>query len=229
MSKQERATRTRNALIRSAAGLFEQHGYVQTGLTAISSGAEVSRGALTFHFENKAAVARAVEQSAVHVLRRAARRATLWQGNAVQAMADMSHGFAYLLTEDVVVRAGFRLNCDWAQGEIDLRREWQGCVQSRVTRAAADGALRPDAELEDLVNTVTSATLGMEILGRRDREWLSRRTVTGFWQQMLFAACTEQARAATDPKGGDEVLEQIAEIHRRFAPYIASPESTPDQ
>ncbi|MFE5580149.1 ScbR family autoregulator-binding transcription factor [Kitasatospora sp. NPDC056531] len=217
MSKQERATRTRNALIRSAARLFEQHGYVQTGLTAISSGAEVSRGALTFHFENKAAVASAVEQVAVHLLRRVVRQATLGQSNAMQAMADMTHGFAYLLNEDVVVRAGFHLNCDWAQGtDLDLRQEWQGRVRSCVTQAADDEALLPDTSLEALVNTVTSATLGMEILSRRDKVWLSRCTVTGFWQQLLVAVCAEKARAATDPRGSDKVLEQIAEIHRQF-------------
>ncbi|NEE26311.1 TetR family transcriptional regulator, partial [Streptomyces sp. SID7982] len=60
MTKQERATRTRQALIRSAAVVFEQHGYAQARLVLISSGAGVSTGALHFHFENKAAVAEAV-------------------------------------------------------------------------------------------------------------------------------------------------------------------------
>ncbi|MGW1223275.1 TetR family transcriptional regulator, partial [Streptomyces californicus] len=48
MTKQERAARTRQALIRSAAAVFEQHGYAQARLAQISSGAGVSTGALHF-------------------------------------------------------------------------------------------------------------------------------------------------------------------------------------
>ncbi len=57
MSKQERAERTRRALIKSAAAVFEEYGYAQARLALISTGAGVSTGALHFHFENKAAVA----------------------------------------------------------------------------------------------------------------------------------------------------------------------------
>ncbi|CAM5724103.1 TetR family transcriptional regulator OS=Streptomyces microflavus OX=1919 GN=HUT09_00685 PE=4 SV=1 [Streptomyces microflavus] len=53
MTKQVRAARTRQALIRSAAIVFEQHGYGQARLALISSGAGVSTGALHFHFEEQ--------------------------------------------------------------------------------------------------------------------------------------------------------------------------------
>ncbi|MFD6492381.1 TetR family transcriptional regulator, partial [Streptomyces sp. NPDC060188] len=52
--KQQRAVRTRDALIRSAAETFESRGYVQAKLAEISSRAGVSAGALHFHFPNKA-------------------------------------------------------------------------------------------------------------------------------------------------------------------------------
>ncbi|MFB7943191.1 TetR family transcriptional regulator, partial [Streptomyces sp. NPDC056049] len=84
MSKQERAARTRYALIRSAAELFEQRGYAQARLAEISAGAGVSSGALHFHFENKAAVAQAVENEASRSLRRAARAAQERNAAALQ-------------------------------------------------------------------------------------------------------------------------------------------------
>ncbi|MFE6134365.1 TetR family transcriptional regulator, partial [Streptomyces sp. NPDC056437] len=61
MKQQERAVRTRRALVHSAAEAFQQHGYVQARLAQISADAGVSPGALHFHFENKAALARAVQ------------------------------------------------------------------------------------------------------------------------------------------------------------------------
>lgn len=65
MTKQDRAVRTRLALIRSAAEQFEARGYVRASLAEISAGAGVSSGALHFHFANKAAVAEADRKSVV--------------------------------------------------------------------------------------------------------------------------------------------------------------------
>ncbi|MFF5310100.1 TetR family transcriptional regulator [Streptomyces massasporeus] len=64
MTEQDRAVRTRLALIRSAAEQFEARGYFRAGLAEISAGAGVGSGALHFHFANKDAVAEAVEQAA---------------------------------------------------------------------------------------------------------------------------------------------------------------------
>ena len=69
MVKQERAARTRQALVRAAAQVFAQDGFVLASLTSISKKAGVSNGALHFHFESKQALARAVEEEAVAVVR----------------------------------------------------------------------------------------------------------------------------------------------------------------
>lgn len=72
MTKQERAARTRRALILSAAEVFDQEGFAPASLTMISSRAGVSNGALHFHFANKNAVAEAVQGEALSVLRQIA-------------------------------------------------------------------------------------------------------------------------------------------------------------
>ncbi|GAA2522572.1 TetR family transcriptional regulator [Streptomyces longisporus] len=54
MVKQERATRTRRALIQAAES-FVGEGYVPASLPVISERAGVSKGALLFHFESKGA------------------------------------------------------------------------------------------------------------------------------------------------------------------------------
>lgn len=65
MVKQERAARTRETLIRSAAQIFDREGFSVASLTGISSLAGVSNGALHFHFASKAALADAVEAAAL--------------------------------------------------------------------------------------------------------------------------------------------------------------------
>ncbi|MFE9368164.1 ScbR family autoregulator-binding transcription factor [Streptomyces sp. NPDC006711] len=222
MTKQERATRTRAALIHSAARLFEERGYLKAGLTEISAGAGVSRGALTFHFETKAAVSGAVEDVAIRALRRAARQASQSQDNSLQAMIDMSHSFAYLLNDDVVVRAGYRLNCnaDLRSG-LNLLQQWQSCVQQLAGLAADEGSLRPEASQEALVTTVVATTTGLEVLSWRNSAWLSRSSLAGFWRQLLSAVATPGAQASTDPNGTDAVLDQLASVPRQFGPAPA--------
>lgn len=68
MVRQERAVRTREALIRSAAEVFHHEGFTAASLTLISSRAGVSNGALHFHFASKAVLADAVEHAAAGVL-----------------------------------------------------------------------------------------------------------------------------------------------------------------
>ncbi|WP_159062215.1 TetR family transcriptional regulator, partial [Streptomyces caniscabiei] len=64
MAKQERAVRTRENLIRSAAEVFDREGYAVASITTISARAGVSNGALHFHFASKAALAEAVAEAA---------------------------------------------------------------------------------------------------------------------------------------------------------------------
>ncbi|MFE0648434.1 ScbR family autoregulator-binding transcription factor [Streptomyces sp. NPDC059534] len=203
MTKQERATRTRDALIKSAAREFDRWGYDVATLSAISSGAGVSPGALHFHFENKAAVAVAVECEAAATLRRAARLEYRRPSNALQNLADTAHALARLLREDIVVRAGFRLSCgNDRRTELNLRQEWQGCVQQRLAEAADEGLLATDhGRLHDLARTVVAATVGLEALGRDNAEWLSPRTVTGLWQTLLPLLARPAALASLEPAG----------------------------
>ncbi|QES02117.1 TetR/AcrR family transcriptional regulator [Streptomyces venezuelae] len=210
VTKQERATRTRDALIKSAAREFDEHGYALAKLSAISSGAGVSPGALHFHFENKAAVAAAVEIDASTTLRRTARIVYHQRSNALQNLADTTHALARLLREDVVVRAGFRLSCSQLCGtDLNLRQEWQSCVQQRLAEAADEGLLASDiGGQQDLARTIVAATIGLEALCRDNGEWLSPGTVTGLWRTLLPMLAAPGALAALTPAGSPGMAER---------------------
>lgn len=211
MTRQERAVRTRHALIRSAAELFERHGYVQARLTEISSGAGVSPGALHFHFENKAAVADAVEHAASRALHRASRHVLGSGASALQQLTDHTHVFARMIREDVVVRAGYRLNRDPARPSgPDLRQEWHSCVHGILARAADEGALRGAASRQAVAATVVAATTGLESLGKRNERWLSRGGLTRFWEVMLPAIAAPHALESVDPAGTESVVASAA-------------------
>ncbi|WP_137994515.1 ScbR family autoregulator-binding transcription factor [Streptomyces vilmorinianum] len=210
MTKQERATRTRQALIRSAAEEFDRHGYAQAKLAMISSGAGVSQGALHFHFVNKAAVAESVEAAASRTLRRAARMAHRNDAGPLQTLTDISHAVAHLLRRDIVVRAGFQLSCDRSRPtDLNLRQEWQGCVRQLLAAADDEDVLAEGVDQQAMTRTIVAATIGFEALSRNNREWLSRCTLTGFWQVLLPWLAVPEVLGRLDPAGRESVIEEL--------------------
>jgi AcrR family transcriptional regulator len=202
--KQERALHTRHALVRSAAEVFERHGYVRAKLTEISAGAGVSPGALHFHFGNKAAVAATVQVAAAENLRRAARTATRRPGlDPLQRLTDASYALAERLREDVVARAGSRLSGDEAcRTDVDLGAEWRACVHRLLSEAAARDLLAGDVSRADATASVVAATTGLEALGRTDPEWLSPTTLTRVWRVTLPRLARPGALSRLSPGPG---------------------------
>ncbi|MDH6542306.1 ScbR family autoregulator-binding transcription factor [Streptomyces lavendulae] len=186
MIKQERAVRTRRALIESAARVFGRRGYAEATLSMISVGAGVSPGALHFHFENKAAIAAAVEAAAARALRSAAREVYARRTSALQALADSSHALAGLLLSDTVARAGFQLSREPTYpSSYALPGEWHEYVHRLLAEAAHEDALLPGLNRQSVATTVVAATLGFEVLGRDDPQWLAPRTLAGFWRVVM--------------------------------------------
>ncbi|MER6790066.1 ScbR family autoregulator-binding transcription factor [Streptomyces sp. NPDC000658] len=185
MVRQERALRTREALIEAAATVFDRDGFNVASLTAISSLAGVSNGALHFHFASKAGVADAVEEAASQRLDHLVTAHEGAVGNALQMLVNTSHDLARRLGEDVVLRAGFDLSREQVhQGDRDLYRQWHEWVEGALKRADGEGVLN-EVTPEQVTSSVVAATTGFEVLGARDPQWLSRRTVTRFWQLLL--------------------------------------------
>ncbi|MFJ3841650.1 ScbR family autoregulator-binding transcription factor [Streptomyces sp. NPDC054904] len=184
--KQERAVRTRRALIESAAVVFGQRGYADATLSMISAGAGVSPGALHFHFENKAAVGAAVEAAAARRLRAAARTVYAERTSALQALTGSTQALARLLAYDVVARTGLQLAREPAYAsESALLGEWHAYVHRLLTEAREEGALVPGLSGHSVAASVVAATFGFAVLGRDDPQWLSPRTVAGFWRVVM--------------------------------------------
>ncbi|MFF9335577.1 ScbR family autoregulator-binding transcription factor [Streptomyces albogriseolus] len=186
MVKQERALRTRQALIRAGAELFAREGFVAASLSTISGEAGVSNGALHFHFESKRALARAVEDEALARLRLVIEESLGRDGRALPALVDATYGLVDRIAEDVVVRAGFELGDDPGRGEsASLRREWQHWVEETVRRAERDGWLTRGVSADDAATVVVAATVGFEVLGGEEAAWLSQERVAGLWKLLL--------------------------------------------
>ncbi|WP_210594145.1 ScbR family autoregulator-binding transcription factor [Streptomyces sp. GESEQ-35] len=186
MVKQERAARTRMALIRAGAEVFAEDGLASTSLTTISSRAGVSTGALHFHFESKKALVQAIEAEALETVRQIVRDASTPGGSPLRALVGATYRLMSKIADDVVVRAGFELSDDPGRDEgPSIRREWQRWVEEVLLRADQDGWLADGVSADDAATAVVAATVGFEVLSGDDKAWLSEEKITGFWDLLL--------------------------------------------
>ncbi|KOY54665.1 hypothetical protein ADK59_29005 [Streptomyces sp. XY332] len=202
MVKQERAVRTRDTLIRSAAEIFDREGFAVASLTAISTLAGVSNGALHHHFTSKAVLTDAVEEAALARLLAVTEAGLPLGASRMQLLVDVTHRLATALRGDVVLRAGFELSGEMSRPpHVDLREWWRRWVAETLRQADSEGELRPDVTASDVVSAVVAATVGFEVLGVREAEWLSASTVTRFWRLLLPTVVSATLLADLDSEG----------------------------
>ncbi|MFE4800946.1 ScbR family autoregulator-binding transcription factor [Streptomyces sp. NPDC056708] len=200
MVKQERAVRTRKSLIDAAAAVFAEEGYVPSSLATISKRAGVSNGALHFHFENKKALAHAVEEAATDVIHELVKLSGHAGASALQALVDATHGLVGCLLHDIVVRAGFDLSFERPLGtEAGLVRTWHGWVEETLRRAESEGHLAPGVSPDDAAATIVAATVGFDVLAGDDPQWLAERRIIGFWELLLPGIATADVLVSARP------------------------------
>ena len=202
MAKQDRAVRTRQELIRSAAQVFDRAGFADSSIAQVCAGAGVSQGALHFHFRNKRALGEAVESAAAQTLAHVIGSVPVRHCAPLQLLVDTSHSLAHRLAHDTVLRAGFALGSDatW-HGGVNLWQEWRDWVQRTLTVSREQGSVAADVVLDDAVCSITAVIAGLEVLARSDAHWHACEAVTRFWRLMLPQLSSEAARDRLDAAG----------------------------
>ncbi|MFC7310325.1 TetR family transcriptional regulator [Streptomyces monticola] len=166
MVKQQRAARTREALVQAAATAFDCVGYEAASLAQVSKSAGISMGALTFHFPTKDQLAEAVQARGACVTRSAAEKITAEQGRPLRSAIDLTLEVARLLDEDVAVRAAARLTRECPQAATPWTSVWLPAIEALLCRASTD-ELRPGADPQTVLTLTTHLITGTESYIRR--------------------------------------------------------------
>ncbi|MGC4948949.1 ScbR family autoregulator-binding transcription factor [Streptomyces sp. DT224] len=146
----------------------------------------MSSGALHFHFPNKDALAAAVEAAAEFALAPAEQSARGAEGGGLQGLVAAVGRLMDAVSDDPVVRAGFRLGGDPSRKSgARLREWWYEWVRNALVRARADGELAEDVSAEAAAVVIVAATLGLETLGAADRYWRSAERLVQLWSFAL--------------------------------------------
>ncbi|GAA2506493.1 ScbR family autoregulator-binding transcription factor [Streptomyces thermolineatus] len=202
MAKQERAVRTRQAILEAAASIFDERGYESASIAEILARGALTKGALYFHFTSKEDLARGVVAAQGEVLQ-------VVEGDSpLQSLIDTSLWIADRLQTDVVLRAGIRLTVEG--GVFDLPgaapcQAWIEAYERLLAAALSEGELLPHVDPEGTAELLVGSFIGTQVLdrargGRRD---LSAR-VTAMWQHLLpgIAVCGMLPRLRTEAPGG---------------------------
>ncbi|MCY0942897.1 TetR/AcrR family transcriptional regulator [Streptomyces antarcticus] len=161
MVKQERAVRTRSALVRAAAAEFDRDGYHGTSLARISKVAKISIGAVTFHFPSKNELADAVFEEGRAMTVAALEQMAAEPVPALRAVVDLSLELTRLMEEETAVRSAIRLSRE-RPGSASWSDLWLPTVRRLLDRAYENGQLRDDALPADVTALVEHLLGGAE-------------------------------------------------------------------
>ncbi|MEV5387848.1 ScbR family autoregulator-binding transcription factor [Streptomyces sp. NPDC052721] len=213
MAQQERAVRTRRAVLEAAAAVFAERGYAAATIAEILNRAGVTKGALYFHFDSKAALARGVLQEQMRTEYHLPRELKL------QEWVDAGMTLAKRLPQEPVLLAGVRLSAD-LQGRDVLGSAWPawaGTTSCVLTEAKERGEVLPHVDPEETAQVFLGAWIGAQFVSQAVAGWadLDDR-MSALYGHILpaIAAPAVLVRLDTAPDRGARV---IAEVQQKSA------------
>ncbi|MEV0184354.1 ScbR family autoregulator-binding transcription factor [Streptomyces sp. NPDC050625] len=207
MAQQERAVRTRRAVIEAAATVFAERGYTAATIAEILERAGVTKGALYFHFDSKEALARGVIGAQIDNDYWVPRELKL------QEWVDIGMTLAHQIPLDVILLAGIRLSGDM-QGRDLFGSAWPAWIQlstKLLTEAKERGEVLPHVVPQETAECFLGSWLGTQMFSEANSNWadLSDR-VSVLYNHMLPAIATPAAliRLDTAPDRGARVVKE---------------------
>ncbi|MFI6013555.1 ScbR family autoregulator-binding transcription factor [Streptomyces sp. NPDC051243] len=184
MARQERAIRTRRVILEAAGAVFDEHGYTATTISMVLERADVTKGALYFHFPSKESLAQAVLDEQVPL------GAVPPQACKLQELVDMTFVFGQRLLSNSLLKGSVRLAVDQsAPRGVDHAgpfRQWVEHLVVVLEQARDQGELLPTVQPRQTVELLVGAFAGIQLMSRAltDRNDLAER-ISVLWGHLL--------------------------------------------
>jgi AcrR family transcriptional regulator len=213
MPRQERAIRTRRAILEAAGAVFDEHGYTTTTIAMVMERAAVTKGALYFHFPSKESLAQAVLDEQLSL------GAVPPQPCKLQEIIDTTFLFGQRLLSNHLLQGSVRLSVDQcAPPGVDHTgpfRQWSDRLVEILQQARAQGELLPMVEPRDTADLLVGAFAGIQNMSRalNDRKDLGHR-ISILWSHILPAVAVPGLLLGLDsrPDRGARVLAAVEAV-----------------
>ncbi|MFJ9629571.1 ScbR family autoregulator-binding transcription factor [Streptomyces sp. NPDC091280] len=160
--KQDRAIRTRRTILVAAASVFEERGYQAATISEILTTAQVTKGALYFHFKSK-------EELAEGVLAGRDEFAVPDRPCKTQELVDTVMLHSYHLQTDPMVRAAARLTLDQRADGVDRTgpfHHWTGVTTGLLDKARDQGELLPHVNPVETAEILVGSFAGVQAMSQ---------------------------------------------------------------
>lgn len=189
MAQQERAVRTREAVIQAAAEAFADAGFLATSMADIFARAGVTKGALYFHFTSKEELAFAIidaeEQAAAEMIE----SVMATDSPPLQKLIDISFRWAHLIQSNSIVQAGLRMIIEQGTYSRPMPQpytQWQDLSAQLFAQAQERGELERSVDARNMAEFIVSSFTGAQIVSQvvsGHKDLLQR--VERMWQLLL--------------------------------------------
>jgi AcrR family transcriptional regulator len=197
MVRQARSETTRRKIIASAVELFNEIGYPATGLGDIIERAEMTKGALYYHFDSKESLATAIIEEGSANLIQAFRSITASSAPALESIIHGVFVVADLLSTDKVARSGTHLLRAFGEFNDAAAQTYDGWLAEMTACAAAaidEGDLRAHLDPAAVGETIVAAMLGAELLSNATSAGADvLQRVARTWEVLLPAIVSDES------------------------------------
>lgn len=200
MARQDRAERTRNAILDAAAEVFDARGFAGASLSDILTRAGVTKGAMYFHFASKEELASAIIEEQWNFEAPSAGSVS----NALQGLIDLSHAFGNGLATNIRVRASNRMISEATFDSPPSRayQRWLGIIEEFLTAARAAGDIRNELDPKQVAYWVGGSFLGVQTMsGVLSERADLRERITDLWRFSLPGLVPPRRLSRFDPAG----------------------------
>lgn len=159
-----KADSTRQQILRAAAHRFSQQPYHQVGLDDVLAEAELTKGAMYFHFRSKHALALAIIEDQTTQSGEAVADLLTRKLSGLETLIDFSYQVAVRDISEDIARAG--LNLLESIGRIDglqakLLGAWIDTLALTIRRAIEEGDIVDECDPQDVGRLLVSTYMGL--------------------------------------------------------------------
>ena len=183
-ASERRAGNTRHRLIAAASRQFAHHPYSVVSLDDILAEAELTKGAMYFHFPSKQALALAIIDDLSEMSKAVVTELLARNMSGLETLIDLVHVLAVQDTQNEVARAGVRL-LESLDNTTDmpatLWQSWIDFVATRIQKAVTEGDIIDHHDPEDIAKMLLAMWVGIRRISDLDQPELYLDNVQKAW------------------------------------------------
>ncbi len=183
-----RADTTRQQILRAAAGQFARLPYHQVGLDEVLAEAELTKGAMYFHFRSKHALALAIIEDQITRSDHAISDLLARKLSGLETLIDFSYQLALRDIGEDISRSALHLveSIGRIEGlQAKLHRNWINNLTVALQRGIAEGDVMQDCDPLDVGRLLASAYMGLRQTSNLDEPERFLRDFQKMWLLVL--------------------------------------------